>query len=312
MNRGNRFLTRDIMSSANMLDEIARNIFQGLLVSCLYELGALSLTLSYSVTRIANFAVGEYITMGAYAAALATLYGLEPHVSLALASILVSGLAVAVDEAIYKPLYRREATALQMLIASIGVMLMIRYIWSIYADYSGILFLSSRYSVNPVGYVAGAPITNLHILAMSLLAAAGFSIYILRHRTMVGKAMRALASNPELAEISGIPVWRVRRVMWIVSGVLAGLMGGLWAFYTSITTESGWRLLLWIFASSVIGGIRSVPLTIVGSFVIGFSENLGMWFFNKFFGVDTAYKPIIAYIAIAISLLIGRSRFYGG
>lgn len=189
---------------------------------------------------------------------------------------------------------------------------MIRYVWSIYADYRGILFLSSRYSVNPFVYIADAPITNLHILAISILSIAGISIYILRHRTMVGKAMRALASNPELAEISGIPIWRVRRIMWLVSGTLAGLMGGLWAFYTSITTETGWRLLLWLFASSVIGGIRSIPLTIAGSFIIGFSENLGMWFFNRFLSVDTAYKPIIAYLAIAISLLIGRARFYGG
>jgi branched-subunit amino acid ABC-type transport system permease component len=109
-------------------------------------------------------------------------------------------------------------------------------------------FLPSRYSVNPLVYIAGVPITNLLILAVSILAVLGISIYILRHRTMVGKAMRALASNPELAGISGIPVWRVRRIMWLVSGVLVGPMGGLWTFYTCITTETGWRLLLWIFA----------------------------------------------------------------
>lgn len=295
-----------------MLDEVVKNSLQGLLVSCLYSLGALSLTLSYSVTRIANFAVGEYVTLGAYAAAIATLYGVDPYAALAVSSLVAAGLAVAVDEAVYKPLYRRGSTSLQLLIASIGVMLLLRYIWSIYADYRGILFLSSRYSVNPLVYVLGAPLTNLHILAASILASVGVILYILRHRTMVGKAMRAIASNPELAGISGIPVWRVRRIMWAISGALAGLMGGLWAFYTSITTETGWRLLLWMFASSVIGGIRSIPLTIAGGFIIGFSENLGMWFFNRFFGVDTAYKPIIAYMAIAISLLVGRSRFYRG
>jgi len=111
-----------------MLDGAVRNAVQGLLVSCLYALGALSLTLSYSVTRIADFAIGEYITIGAYIAALGTIYGLDPYISLLIASIAVGGLAIAVDEAIYKPLYWRGCPALQLLIASVGVMLVIRYI----------------------------------------------------------------------------------------------------------------------------------------------------------------------------------------
>ncbi len=291
-----------------MLDEVLRGFLQGLLASSIYAIGALSLTISYSVTRIANFAVGEYVTIGAYVAALATIGGVDPLAAMLLAALATAALALGVDEAIYKPLYRRGSSPLQLLIASIGAMLLIRYLWSIYADYSDILFLSSRYGLAPLFYIMGSPLTNLHILSLSVLIAVSLLLYIFRHRTMVGKAMRALASNPDLASVSGIPVWRIRRITWIVSGILAGVMGALWSFYTSINTETGWRLLLWIFASSIIGGIRSIPLTIAGGFIIGFSENLGMWFFNRFFGIDTAYKPIIAYIAIAGALVSMRVR----
>ncbi|HWQ16556.1 MAG TPA: branched-chain amino acid ABC transporter permease [Sulfolobales archaeon] len=294
-----------------MLDEVLRNSLQGLLAGSIYSLGALSLTISYSVTRIANFAVSEYVTIGAYTATIVTIGGFDPFLALFLAMLVSSILALGVDESVYKPLYRRGSSPLQLLIASIGVMLLIRYLWSIYADYSDMLFLSSRYNITPIAYIMGSPITNLHILSLGFLGITSISLYMFRHRTMVGKAMRALASNPELASASGIPVWRVRRITWIVSGLLAGAMGALWAFYTSINTETGWRLLLWIFASSIIGGIRSIPLTIAGGFIIGFSENLGMWFFNRFFGLDTAYKPIIAYLAIATALLVGRSRLLG-
>ena len=294
-----------------MLDEVLRSVLQGLLAGSLYSIGALSLTISYSVTKIANLAVGEYVTIGAYIAALATIVGLDPISALTLAALATAALAIGVDESIYKPLYRRGSSPLQLLIVSIGVMLLIRYLWSIYADYSDMLFLSSRYSITPLLYAMGSPITNLHILSLGVLGIVSTSLYMFRHKTMLGKAMRALASNPDLASASGIPVWRVRRITWIVSGLLAGAMGALWAFYTSIYIETGWRLLLWIFASSIIGGIRSIPLTVAGGFIIGFSENIGMWFFNRFFGIDTAYKPIIAYIAIAVALIAGRSRLVG-
>ncbi len=294
-----------------VIEEIVKNILQSLLVSSLYALGALSLTLSYRVTKIANFAVSEYVTLGAYTAALSTLRGIDPYTSLIIASVLIGLLAVMIDEAIYKPLYKKGSTPLQLLIASIATMLMIRYLWSIYADYRGILFLSSGYSIAPIIYLVNSPLTNLHILSLSILVIISLALYMLLFKTRIGKAMRALASNPELAAISGIPVWRIRRITWFISGVLAGLMGGLWAYYTSIHTESGWRLLLWIFASSIIGGIKSIPLTIAGAFIIGFSENLGIWFANRFFGVDTAYKPIIAYIAIFVSLIVGRSKYWG-
>lgn len=291
-----------------MIDEVVRQVLQGLLVSSIYALGALAITISYSVTRIANFATGEYVMLGAYAAALSTLSGFDPISSLALSGALVGGLSILVDEAFYKPLQRRGARPLEMLIASLGVMLLIRYAWSIYADYRDMLFLSSRYRIDAVAYIASSPFTNLHVLSLSVLAAASLGLYILRHRTMVGKAMRALASNPELASVSGIPVWRVRRLTWSIAGFLAGLCGGLWAFYTSITTETGFRLLLWLFSTSVIGGIVSVPLTVVGGFVIGFSENLGMWILNRSFGLDPAYRPLIPYAAIVVSLLARRIR----
>jgi branched-subunit amino acid ABC-type transport system permease component len=291
-----------------LIDEIVRQVLQGLLVSPVYSLGALAITISYSVTRIANFATGEYVMLGAYSAALLTISGLDPFSSLAVSGILVGGLAILIDETFYKPLQRRGSTPLQLLIASLGVMLLLRYLWSIYADYEDILFLTSRFRIEALAYLSSAPLTNLHIVSISIVALVSLFLYILRHRTMVGKAMRGLASNPELASISGIPVWRVRRLTWLVAGFLAGICGGLWAFYTSITTETGFRLLLWFFSASIIGGISSIPLTVAGGFIIGFSENLGMWFFNRFFSVDPAYRPLIPYAVIVISLLARRLR----
>ena len=292
-----------------MWDEMLRQVMQSLLVSCLYSLTAIGLTLSYSVTRIPNFAHAEYVTTGAYVVTLSTIFmGLNPLVSLVLGMVITGLTALVTDELIFKPLYKRGATSLQLLVASIGVGLFLRYLLSIYADLADVLNVKARFVLIPLFYVGYGVFTNVHLIAVLLTVVLLASLYLLLFRTRIGKAMRALSSNLELAQASGIPIWNVRRLAWLIAGILAGVGGGIWALYTNVNPEVGWRLLLWIFAASIIGGLKSIPQTILGGFVIGFAENLGMWAFNRFLGVDTAYKPVIAYGAIATVLLVRESE----
>lgn len=291
-----------------MLEEVLRQILQSLLLSCLYSLTALGLTLSYSVTKIANFAHAEYVTVGAYMVVIGTIFfNLNVTLSLILAIVIAALVALGTDELVFKPLYKRGASSLQLLVASIGVGLFIRYLLSIYADVYDLLNVKAMFSVNPIFYIGYGAFTNVHLIALSTTGILLGLLYLLRAKTRIGKAMRALSSNMELAQVSGIPIWRVRRLSWLLAGALAGVGGGIWALYTNINPESGWRLLLWIFSASIIGNLVSFPGTVLGGFVIGFSENLGMWFANRSLGIDPAYKPIVAYLAIAITLLIRQS-----
>jgi branched-chain amino acid transport system permease protein/neutral amino acid transport system permease protein len=295
-----------------VIEEALGQIPISLLASSLYATAAVGLTLNYLVLRYADFALGEYITVGCYVAALLTLSGMDPITAMTASGLSGATLAFLADELALKPLERRGATALQVFIATIGVSLLIRYVLSIVADLEDLLFLSSGFRVVPLIYIGNRPLTNLHLLAVSVLVASVAALTYVSLRTKLGKGMRAVASNRDLAISSGIPVWRIRRFTRLLVGALAGLSGALWAYYTSINPESGWRLLLWVFAASIIGNFTSFPLTLLGGFVVGFSENLGMWAVSRTLGVPTAYKPLIPYIAIVAVLLYRyRMRFRG-
>lgn len=286
-----------------MLEQALAQLPISLLASSLYAMAAVGLTLNYSVTKLADFAVGEYITIGCYIAALSTLNGFDPITAMLLAGVSASIVSILVDELGYKRLELRGATLLQIFIASIGASLLIRYAFSIFADMEDLLFLSSAFRDFPLIYLGARPLTLLHILALATLVTSVTVLTYASFRTKIGKAMRAVASNRDLAVSSGIPVWRVRMFTRLLTGFLSGVSGALWAYYTAINPESGWRMLLWVFSASIIGGLTSFPLTLAGGFVIGFAENMGMWVLNRGIGVETAYKPLIPYVAIAVTML---------
>jgi branched-subunit amino acid ABC-type transport system permease component len=292
-----------------IIDELLREVMSSILVSALYALAALGLTLSFKVTKIANLAHAEYIVIGSYVAAYLTLIYIDPLLSLLVSALIIGSIAIIIDELFYKPLYRRGATSLQLFVASIGAGLFLRYLLSIYADMKDLLFLNSAYSRQPIFYLGYGVFTNLHILSLSTLTIYSFILYLILFRTKIGRGIRAVASNIELAQVSGIPVWRIRRLTWFLAGAAAGLAGGLWSYYTSVNPESGWRLLLWVFASSAIGGFTSLWQTLLGGFIVGFSENVVMWSLNRSFGIDPAYKPLIPYVIIVFVLIFRRKMF---
>jgi branched-chain amino acid transport system permease protein/neutral amino acid transport system permease protein len=289
-----------------IIEEALRQVVSSLLVSVFYSTAAVGLTLSFNITKIANFAHAEYITIGAYVGAILTLIGLDPLLALITAALVASIVALLTDEVFYKPLYKRGARPLQLFVASIGVGLFLRYLMSLYADIGDMLFLSSRFSQQPLFYLGYGAVTNLHILSIILFILFIGFLYSLVSRTKIGKGMRAIASNPELALVSGIPVWKIRRIAWLIAGSAAGLAGVLWSYYTSINPETGWRMLLWVFSASIIGGFTSIWQTVLGGFIIGYSENMVMWFLNSLFNIDPAYKPLIPYGVIVITLLVRK------
>ncbi|HYS71252.1 MAG TPA: branched-chain amino acid ABC transporter permease, partial [Thermoplasmata archaeon] len=129
--------------------------------------------------------------------------------------------------------------------------------------------------------------------------------------TRIGKGMRAMASNFDLARASGIRTDRVRRMTWILAGGFAGIAGAFWSVYAPTDPEVGWRALLWIFAASILGGFVSIAGTIAGGYIVGASENFGITILHSGYGVDTAYKPLIALVIIVTVFLIRPTGFAG-
>jgi branched-subunit amino acid ABC-type transport system permease component len=288
----------------------ASTVLDGLLLGSLYAMMALGLTMTYAITKVPNFAHAEYVTVGAYAAVVFVNFLGGGIVEAVISSFLLGAIvAMLSDELAFKPLFRRSATPLHFLVASIGVGLVIRYTLTILADIAptrqDLLTIRLGISETPLG--PGSFVTNLHAWAIPSALVVVVLLHLLLTRTRLGKGMRAMASNFDLARVAGIRTAQVRRVTWFLSGGLAGVGGALWAVTVPANPETGWRILLWIFAASILGGFVSFYGTILGGFIVGLAENVGIVAMNDRFGVSLSYRPLIALVIIIVVFLVRPS-----
>ncbi len=284
--------------------ELAAPILLGLLHGSLFTLMGIGLTMTFSVTRMINFAHAELVTLGAYATVVTVnMYGWGIGPAIAAAMVLSLVMAVVIDEAIYKPLTAKRAPDLYMMVASIGVSMVLRHLIYIFADLNGLLNVKARVLLQPVMFIGYGTVTNVHTYAVpgALLIAAGLHVFLTR--TLTGKLMRAVSDNVMLAQASAVPVMNIRRLAWAAAGAMAGLAGAVWAVYSPVTPNVGWGLLPRMFASSIIGGLTSFSGTFLGAYIVGFAENLGIFLANYFFGTPLEYRGIITFVIVAVMLL---------
>jgi branched-subunit amino acid ABC-type transport system permease component len=284
-------------------------ILNGLLVGSLYGLMGLGLALIYRVTKIPNFAYAEYITYGGYAAAFAaSLISGSLGVFLAgLAAIaLAAAIALVSDELGFKPLWKRGASSLHLLVASIGVGLILRYgLLGVVVLFFGTKYLevaTPQRSTTLLSIGGIASLTTAHILAVVSTVIFAILLWLMFTRTRTGKAMRATASNPVLARISGINIFLVRRITWLIAGALAGFSGFVYAYYNVVNPESGWLMLLYIFAAATMGGFTFLG-TMISGIILGLAEYYTSFIGDYFIGGVSQYSPIIALITLFLVLL---------
>lgn len=262
------------------------------------------LTMTFSVTRMINFAHAELVTLGAYAVVVGVNmygWGIGPALT---AAVLIGLLgAVLIDETIYKPLTARGAPDLYMMVASIGISMIARHLIYIFADVNGLLNVKARILTQPVMFIGYGTVTDVHLYAVpgALVLAAGLHLFLTR--TLTGKLTRAVADNTMLAQASAVPVMKVRRLAWAAAGAMAGLAGGVWAVYSPVTPTVGWGLLPRMFAAAIIGGLTSFSGTFLGAYIVGFAENLGIFLANFFFGTPLDYRGIITFVIVVLMLL---------
>ena len=253
-----------------------RDLFQStirnaLFTGSIYLLLGIGLTLVYKILGFANFAHGELVIFGSYICItyFGTInFGFFPTLFLfiIIAFISSSVLALAGDQLVFKPLRNRKAEAFSLMIASIGVSIIIRF--SI-ANFFGVRAKGVIIPNEPYLNVIKAIIFFLAILLVILLE-------LLLKKTKIGKAMRAMADNKNLAEVCGISPSLIIVLVWVIGAGLAGI-GGLLRLIAnaSLIPSFGFTLLLPTFAVVILGGIGSYRGAIIAGYIIGFAENFG-------------------------------------
>ncbi len=298
----------------------ARLLFDSLVatlqVGSLYALMAVGLTLTFAVTRLPNFAHAELITVGAYAALILSLYVTDSLPLLALAAFGAAALvAWLCHRAVYKPLAKRKPPMYILILASFAVGMILRNLIFLLADRYGLFDKRINTPVSVVWQNAYFTINNIFLWAAPLALVLVLALTLLLTRTSLGRQMRALADNATLARVVAVPVDRVHDLTWVLAGGLAGVGGALWGLTTFVNPMTGWLAVLSVFAATVLGGMTSFTGTILGAFLVAFSENTIMQILNHRLGVPFSVKPAIPFVIIILVLLVrpqGFGRKTGG
>lgn len=273
-----------------MAGQLAQLFINGIAVGSIIALAAVGLTLTYGILRLSNFAHGDFMTLGAYIALSANLQGLNIWLSIILGGFgTVAGMLLA-EKLLWSTMRDRRASSTTLIIISIGLALFIRN--SIILIWGG---ASQSYDL-PISQALtfwGLRIPQNQLLVVGLAAIAILALHYLLQYTKVGKAMRAVADDIDLARVSGIDVERVVLWTWIIAGTLTALGGCMYGLTTGLRPNMGWFLILPMFASVTLGGIGNPYGAIAAALIIGISQEMSTpW-------LGSQYK-----LAVALSLMI--------
>lgn len=289
----------------SFLSRFLQLFVEGIKLGAIIAITAVGLSLVFGTTRLINFAHGELVTIGAMTA---YFFSVSPvHLPLVLATVFAVAVGAlaggAMERGLWRPLRRRGAGLIQMFIVSIGLSLLLRHLLLV-------LFGSRRdtyreFTVQQdldIGPITIAP-RDLVVTLLSGLVILGVA-YMLQ-RTRIGKAMRAVADNRDLAESSGIDVDRVVLVVWLVGGGLAALGGVFYGLTQAVYWDMGFNLLLLMFAGVILGGLGSAYGAVVGSLVVGLVAQLStLWF-------PTELQNAWALLALIVVLLVRPQGILG-
>lgn len=274
---------------------IIQSLFNGLAVGSIIALAAVGLTLTMGILRLSNFAHGDYLTVGAYFTWLFNGMGINIWLSMAIAVLGTMIIMLVGEQLLWKPLRKQKASSTSLIIVSIGLALFLR---------NGILFIwggsNQNYDLPLVEALdfGGVKIAYYRLIVIAVTILAIIGLHFVLQKTKIGKGMRAVADNIDLARVSGINVEQVILFTWILTAVLTATGGGLYGLITAVRPNMGWFLILPIFASVILGGIGNVYGAIAGGLIIGVAQELSV------FIVGSQYKLGVALLIMIIILLV--------
>jgi len=282
---------------------LLQSIFNGLLAGCIYALFAMGLTMVYRVLNFVNFAHGELIMWGAYF--LYLFMGAPFHLPLYIALIPALGftilLGLGMDQIAFKPL--RQANRLTLLIAALGISFFLRNGAQLFW---GAELRTYGFEIKRGWRMLHISITTNQIAIILATLVCLIIVYLLLYRSKIGKAMRAVSDNLELARVTGINAKKTIQFTWMVASALACVGGILLALDTNLQPGMGMINLVKAFAAILLGGVGNIWGALWGGIVIGLAENLGVLL------ISTGYKDSIAFGIMVLLLLLRPSVLYGG
>jgi branched-chain amino acid transport system permease protein len=294
-----------VQTGSSTWESALRLTVDGLKFGLIIAMCSVGLSLIFGTTGLVNFAHGELVTVGAVLAyAFNVGIGLHFLIAAPLAMLITAALGGANDRFLWRPLRNRSTGLIAMLVISIGLSILVRYfiLW----QFSGFRKAYNQYTLQTDGLSLG-PVTivprEIVTILLAILTLVGVALVV--QRTRLGKAMRAVSDNKDLAESSGIDVERVIQVIWIAGAGLAGLGGVLFGLDQQVKWDMGFDLLLLMFAAVTLGGLGTAYGALVGSIIVGLFVQLSTLI------VAPELKSVGALLVLVIILLVRPQGILG-
>lgn len=269
-----------------------QNILFGLIAGSVLAVATSGFALLRNTERFLHIAHGQFMALGAFLGiVLAGPLGVVP--AMVVSVLLVSALGVVSGIVLFDPV--KEQGANVMLFTSVGLAFVIYAVMiAVFGTQLRVydVQLGDARDLGPVSIAPGEVV----LLLLAALVITG--LWLLLSRTSIGRDIRAVASNRELAQVRGVAINRVTRTVWALSSGLAAIGGIMMGVLGSVTTELGWTNILLILAAAVLGGMGNI----LG--VIGAALALGIVMDVSALVIDTSYRPIVAFTILILVLLV--------
>ena len=300
------------------MDTFIQQLINGLVLGSMYALVALGYTMVYGIINLINFAHGEVLMVGALVSwTVVTALGdtgwpgwVLLSISLVAAVLVCMALNVAIEKLAYRPL--RNAPRLAPLITAMGMSLLLQtlamILWK--PDYKPYPILLPD---EPYEFM-GATINLVQVLILAVTAVTLAGLMALIHGTSLGRAMRATAENPRVAQLMGVRPDRVISATFMIGAALAALAGVMWAAnYGSVQHTMGFLPGLKAFTAAVFGGIGNLGGAVVGGVLLGVIEALGAGYIGELTGdvLGSNYQDIFAFTVLILVLTLRPQGLLG-
>ena len=281
-----------------------QQLINGLSVGCVYALMAVGYALIYSLLNFTNFAHSITVTIGAFAAFFFLTYGMQNlYAGIIVGIIAAAALAAFIQYVAYRPLLKKNARRIYLMIIGLGI--------SIMGDNLVVIAFSGRFRIFPVNFpsepleIFGASIGAVDIIIFVISMVALLVVQLFIQKTRMGLAIRGASYSLETTSLMGVDTYKMILVIFLIAGSLAGVAGGLlgakYTAYPSLGTFYSNKA----FVCAVFGGMGSLPGAVIGALILGVSEAMISAY------VSTSLRDLFAYFLLIVILLIRPSGLMG-
>ncbi|MCF7859897.1 MAG: branched-chain amino acid ABC transporter permease [Candidatus Cloacimonetes bacterium] len=280
-------------------------IFLNVLIhSSNYVLIGISIALLYQTTRFLNFSIAAIYTSGSYFVFLfLRIFNFSLFLSIIFSIFFCVLIGFLIELFLFKKIRKKKSSYLISVLTSFGVYIILQNLISlIFGDSTkSIRSGAIKEGIN----IFGARITPVQIIIIITSIIITIFLLLFLKKTKIGKAMKAVANDAELANISGISSDKVISISFAIGSGLAGLAGILVALDVDMTPTMGMNALMMGVVAMIIGGVNSILGIVCGALLLSLAQNLGVWYFSS------QWQDAIAFVVLLIFLIFRPQGFFG-